>query len=84
MHRFFGFGVDTTPEKVRASRRKPRDPELIGKLRTLVIDEVSMLRADLLDCIDLFLRQHGPSPNTPFGGVQMVFVGDLYQLPPGW
>ena len=52
VHRFFGFGVDTTPEKVRASRRKPRDPELIGKLRTLVIDEVSMLRADLLDCID--------------------------------
>lgn len=82
VHRFFGFGVDATPEKVRASRRKPRDPALIRKLRTIVIDEVSMLRADLLDCIDLFLRKHGPLPNTPFGGVRMVFVGDLYQLPP--
>ena len=82
VHRFFGFGVDATPEKVRASRRKPRDPELVRKLETIVIDEVSMLRADLLDCVDLFLRQHGPRPDTPFGGVQMVFVGDLYQLPP--
>ena len=82
VHRFFGFRVDTTPEKVRTSRRKPRDPELIAKLRTIVIDEVSMLRADLLDCVDLFLRKHGPTPNAPFGGVRMVFVGDLYQLPP--
>ena len=41
-----------------------------------------MLRADLLDCIDGFLRKYGPRPNTLFGGVQMVFVGDLYQLPP--
>ena len=82
VHRFFGFGVDATPEKVRASRRKPRDPKLTAKLETIVIDEVSMLRADLLDCIDVFLRRHGPSPGTPFGGVQMVFVGDLYQLPP--
>ena len=82
IHRFFGFGVDATPEKVRASRRKPRHPELIAKLTTIVIDEVSMLRADLLDCIDVFLRKHGPRPRAPFGGVHMVFVGDLYQLPP--
>ena len=82
VHRFFGFGVDTTPEQVRASRRKPRDPKLTAKLETIVIDEVSMLRADLLDCVDQYLRQHGPIPGTPFGGVQMVFVGDLYQLPP--
>ena len=41
-----------------------------------------MLRADLLDCIDVFLRKHGPMPRAPFGGVHMVFVGDLYQLPP--
>ena len=82
VHRFFGFGVDATPEKVRASRRKPRDPELFRKLTTIVIDEVSMLRADLLDCVDVFLRKHGPGPRSPFGGVHMVFVGDLYQLPP--
>ena len=41
-----------------------------------------MLRADLLDCIDVFLRMYGPKSTQVFGGVQMVFVGDLYQLPP--
>ncbi len=41
-----------------------------------------MLRADLLDCIEEFLSKHGPRPSQPFGGVQMIFVGDLYQLPP--
>ena len=82
VHRFFGFGIDVTPEKVRKSRRKPRRPEVYKKLRILIIDEASMLRADLLDCVDMFLRKHGPKRGAPFGGVQMVFVGDLYQLPP--
>ena len=82
VHRFFGFGIDATPEKVGASRRKPRHPELFRKLTTIVIDEASMLRADLVDCIDLFLRKHGPRPRARFGAVHMAFVGDLYQLPP--
>ena len=82
VHRFFNFGIGVTPEKVRGSRRRPRRPEVYKKLETLIIDEVSMLRADLLDCVDMFLRKHGPNVGAPFGGVQMVFVGDLYQLPP--
>ena len=82
VHRFFNFGIDVTPEKVRNSRRKPRHPQIYRKLRTVIIDEASMLRADLLDCVDMFLRKHGPQGGAPFGGVQMVFVGDLYQLPP--
>jgi hypothetical protein len=41
-----------------------------------------MVRADLLDCIEKFLRLNGPRPKEWFGGVQMVFIGDLYQLPP--
>lgn len=41
-----------------------------------------MVRADLLDCVDKFLRLNGPDSKSPFGGVQMVFIGDLYQLPP--
>jgi hypothetical protein len=52
------------------------------KLQMIVVDEVSMVRADLLDCVDRFLRLHGPRPHRPFGGVQMAFFGDLYQLPP--
>ena len=82
IHRFFGFGIDVTPEKVREKRGGPRYPKLYKKLATIIIDEVSMLRADLLDCIDMFLRKHGPERDVLFGGVQMVFVGDPYQLPP--
>ncbi|MDE0243866.1 MAG: AAA family ATPase, partial [Gammaproteobacteria bacterium] len=82
VHRFFGFGIDVTPEAIAARRGKPRNAKLFRNLRTLIIDEVSMLRADLLDCVDLFLRRYGPRPNARFGGVHMVFIGDLYQLPP--
>ena len=80
VHRFFGFGIDITPESV--GKRRPRNVALYRNLRTLIIDEVSMLRADLLDCVDLFLKRYGPLPGQPFGGVHMVFIGDLYQLPP--
>ncbi len=48
----------------------------------IVIDEISMVRADIIDGIDLFLRMHGRDKSLPFGGVQMIFVGDVYQLPP--
>ncbi len=82
IHRFFNFYVDVTPEKIRQKRGKPRNAKLYKKLKTIIIDEVSMVRADLLDCIDAFLQMHGPCPGRSFGGVQMIFVGDLYQLPP--
>ena len=82
IHKFFNFYIDVTPEKIRSMKIKPRNPKLYAKLRTVIIDEVSMVRADLLDCIDEFLRLYGPKKNEPFGGVQMIFVGDLYQLPP--
>ena len=51
------------------------------KLELLIIDEVSMLRADLLDAMDLILRKIRRN-DTPFGGVQVLFIGDLMQLPP--
>jgi len=82
VHSFFNFYIDVTPEKIINKEIKPRNAKLYKKLQLIIIDEASMMRADLLDCIDSFLRLYGPSPDLAFGGVQLVFVGDLYQLPP--
>ncbi|UII32946.1 helix-turn-helix domain-containing protein [Fulvivirga ulvae] len=56
--------------------------KLLREIELLIIDEVSMLRADLLDCIDLILRHIRKRREVPFGGVQVLFIGDLNQLPP--
>jgi ATP-dependent exoDNAse (exonuclease V) alpha subunit len=58
------------------------EENIYKKLDAIVIDEISMVRADLLDCVDRFLRLNGPKADRPFGGIQMIFIGDLYQLPP--
>ena len=55
--------------------------KLLRKLELLIIDEVSMVRCDLLDAMDLVLRHVRKDPR-PFGGLQMIFIGDLFQLPP--
>ena len=55
--------------------------QLMRNLELLIIDEVSMLRADLLDAMDWSLR-NVRSINEPFGGVQVLYIGDLFQLPP--
>jgi len=52
------------------------------KMDILVIDEISMVRADMMDNIDRFLRINRNEPYTPFGGVKLICFGDLYQLPP--
>ncbi|SEA45910.1 PIF1-like helicase [Pedobacter hartonius] len=54
---------------------------LLNELELLVIDEVSMVRCDLMDVIDAILR-YVRKNNAPFGGVQLLLIGDLYQLPP--
>ncbi len=61
--------------------RLPRDRALYKKLQLLIVDEVSMLRCDLLDAIDHFLRRARELPH-PFGGVQLMLIGDMFQLPP--
>lgn len=82
IHRFFGFNIHINPEQIANKSFQPRAKRIYQKIETIIIDEVSMLRADLLDCIHEFMTLYGPRKNAPFGGVQMVFVGDLYQLPP--
>jgi len=56
--------------------------ELIEVMDTLIIDEISMVRADIIDAIDCSLRKNGGDENLPFGGKQVVFVGDVFQLEP--
>ena len=58
-----------------------RDRKLYQKLRLLVIDEISMVRAEVIDAIDQFLQLNREN-KAPFGGVQLLMVGDLFQLPP--
>jgi ATP-dependent exoDNAse (exonuclease V) alpha subunit len=55
---------------------------LIRKMELLIIDEVSMVRCDLLDVIDKLLRVFRERESEPFGGVQVVLIGDAFQLPP--
>jgi ATP-dependent DNA helicase PIF1 len=80
IHSFFGFKPSVTPEKIR--KISGQDGNLYKEFDTIIIDEISMVRADLLDCVEKFLRLNGPHRKKWFGGIQMVFIGDLYQLPP--
>lgn len=82
IHSFCAFGPDITIHRVKKLKPGSAKFELLQKLNTIIIDEISMVRADLLDCLDKFLRLNGPTPDEPFGGIQMIFIGDLYQLPP--
>ncbi len=83
IHSFFGFKPGVNDEMIERIFKKTSKEkrELMQKIDMIVIDEVSMLRADLLDYIDKFLRLVRGSWDA-FGGLQMAFVGDLYQLPP--
>ena len=82
IHSFFRFKPGITLDQVKKVRFGDQSKNIYKNLDAIVIDEISMVRADLLDCVDSFLRLNGPRPGKPFGGIQMIFVGDLYQLPP--
>ena len=83
IHRLFSFPLGVTEETVRGPGYYPgRFAKALKNLDTLIIDEASMVRADLFDALTAALELYGPEPGTPFGGVQLVLVGDLYQLPP--
>lgn len=80
IHSFFGFsfGVLGPGEIGNMNRSKIG---LVRNLDTIIIDEVSMVRCDIIDAIDRTLR-HYVGNSAPFGGIQMVFVGDMFQLEP--
>ncbi len=73
--------IETKETLVRHHNMNKRRIQMLRNLELLVIDEVSMLRADLLDAMDWTLRKTRHK-NAPFGGVQVLFIGDLQQLPP--
>ncbi len=79
IHSFFNFPIGFIENK--AITVNPEKSIILRTINTIVLDEVSMIRADLMDAIDMTLRK---SRNTtlPFGGIQMIFIGDLHQLPP--
>lgn len=77
IHSFFQF----KPAFVNVREFKPSRRRIFKELELLIIDEISMVRADVFDGIDHTLR-FARKNNTPFGGVQICVIGDLLQLPP--
>ena len=79
IHSFFGF----PPRLIRPDDiRRSRNGRLMRRLKFLVIDEVSMVRSDLMWAIDQSLRVNRGRPREAFGGVRLALFGDLHQLPP--
>lgn len=70
-----------TNEQMSQRRFNRKKIDLIKSLDLLIIDEISMVRADVLDAIDAVLRRYRPN-SEPFGGLQLLMIGDLHQLPP--
>jgi ATP-dependent exoDNAse (exonuclease V) alpha subunit len=79
IHSFFRFPNSVvTEDKIKITREKS---DLFKSIDTIIIDEISMVRVDMIDGIDYALRQYRKN-DIPFGGVQIILFGDLFQLPP--
>ena len=79
IHSFFQFAPKLLQRiDIQVNKRLVR---LLNSLEVIIIDEISMVRADVLDAVDLSLKLHRKNA-LPFGGLQMLFIGDLFQLPP--
>lgn len=84
IHSFFNFHlgpIENDPDQIVTFRKGGAKRKLIENLDCIIIDEVSMVRADIMDAIDFSLRLN-TDINEPFGGKTMLFVGDLWQLEP--
>jgi hypothetical protein len=80
MHSFFGFPFQTMGPHTRLDVL-PEKKALLREVDTIIVDEASMVRSDMVDGMDRYLRMAFET-NMAFGGKQVVFVGDLFQLPP--
>lgn len=81
IHSFFGFDFNVQTPETKIKRYNGIKLNTIRSCDTFIIDEVSMVRCDIIDQIDRTLRDVMHN-KLPFGGKQMVFVGDMFQLPP--
>lgn len=79
LHSYFQLPPRLTSEH---DIKEIKDRKLYSKIDLLIVDEVSMVRVDVIDAMDMFLRKNGRDKELPFGGTQMLLVGDLFQLPP--
>lgn len=80
MHSFFGFPMEIISPN-RTFSVSPEKYNLLRHVDTIIVDEASMVRSDMVDGMDAYLRT-AFSSNLPFAGKQIIFVGDLFQLPP--
>lgn len=80
IHSFFGFPMEVIGPHTKLQVSFSNE-ELLKYVDTIIVDEASMLRSDMVDGMDRYLRI-AFNNNMPFGGKQIIFVGDLFQLPP--
>jgi ATP-dependent DNA helicase PIF1 len=81
LHSYLGIGLANAPPATLVAKMSKKKMAQLRRLHTLVVDEISMISAELLDIIDAVLRLVRHS-ERPFGGVRFIFIGDACQLPP--
>ena len=81
IHSFFQIPPGKIVQK-KDIRKCWHNKKVFKKVRTILIDEASMIRADIMDAIDYSLRLNKYRMHVPFGGTQIILIADLYQLPP--
>lgn len=81
LHSYLGIGLANAPPATLVAKMTKKKQAQLRRLHTLVVDEISMISAELLDIIDAVLRLVRRS-DRPFGGVRFLFIGDACQLPP--
>lgn len=83
IHSFCRFSTEIPWKLLEEGKiHKLKDNKRVKSLEVVVLDEISMVRSDMLDSLDKFFRLNKERPRLPFGGLQLIFFGDHFQLPP--